>query len=79
MWDRLPSNRRSAIETCRGCEIIPTSKSVTDKQANKMFGLVCNRGFLITEEEEDCEGKRERIDDNDGEKKSMIFDRKMLT
>ena len=30
------------------CEIIPTSKSVTDKQANKMFGFVCNRGFLIT-------------------------------
>ena len=48
MWDRLPSNRRSAIETCRGCEIIPTSKSVTDKQANKMFGFVCNRGFRIT-------------------------------
>lgn len=48
MWDRSPSNRRSAIETCRGCEIIPTSKSVTDKQANKMFGLVCNGEFRIT-------------------------------
>ena len=48
MWDRLPSNRRSAIETRRVCEIIPTSKSVTDKQANKMFGLVCNGGFRIT-------------------------------
>ena len=46
MWDRLPSNRRSAIETRRGCEVIPTSKSVTDKQANKMSGFVCNRGFL---------------------------------